>query len=163
MYRCESWTIKKDEHQRIDAFKLVLEKTFESPWDSKEIKPVHPKGNQPWVLIGRTDAEVETPILWPPGVKNWLIGKDPECWERLKAGGEGTHAFGGFHSHIPNSSAAGASTKSKTPINTVPSRAGRNSATLWTFPPKRHLIYRSWSAHIHKNCWALNDACTWKK
>ena len=56
MYRCESWTIKKDEHQRIDAFKLVLEKTFESPLDSKEIKLVHSKGNQPWIFIGRTDA-----------------------------------------------------------------------------------------------------------
>ena len=53
MYRCESWTIKKDEHQRIDAFKLVLEKTLESPLDSKEIPP---KGNQPWIFIGRTDA-----------------------------------------------------------------------------------------------------------
>ena len=55
-YGCESWTIKKAEHQSIDAFKLVLEKTFESPLDSKEIKPVHPKGNQPWIFIRRTDA-----------------------------------------------------------------------------------------------------------
>ena len=113
---------------------VVLEKTLESLLDCKEIQPVHPKRDQSWIFIGRTDAEAETPVLWPPDAKNWLIGKDPECWERLKAGGEGTHAFGGFHSHIPNSSAAGASTKSKTPINTVPSRAGRNSATLWTFP-----------------------------
>ena len=77
MYRCESWTIKKDEHQRIDAFKLVLEKTFESPLDSKEIKPVHPKGNQPWIFTGRADAE--TPILWPPDAKSRLIGKDPNA------------------------------------------------------------------------------------
>ena len=54
----------------------MLEKTLESPLDSKEIKPVHPKGNQPWIFIGRTDAEAETPILWPPDAKNWLIGKD---------------------------------------------------------------------------------------
>ena len=67
----------------------VLEKTLESPLDTKEIKPVHPKGNQPWIFIGRTHAEAEAPILWPPDVKRWLIGKDPECWERLKAGGEG--------------------------------------------------------------------------
>ena len=56
---------------------VVLEKTLESPWDCKEIQPVHPKGNQPWIFIGRTDAEAETPVLWPPDVKSWLIGKDP--------------------------------------------------------------------------------------
>ena len=75
MYRCESWTIKKVEHQRIDAFKLVLEKTLESPLDSKEIKTVRPKGNQLWIFSGRTDAEAETPILQPPDAKSWLIGK----------------------------------------------------------------------------------------
>ena len=57
---------------------LMLKKTLGSPLDSKEIKPVRPKGNQPWILIGRTDAEAETPILWPPDVKRQLIGKDPE-------------------------------------------------------------------------------------
>ena len=56
---------------------VVLEKTFESPLDCKEIQPVHPKGDQSWIFIGRTDAEAETSILWPPDVKNWLIGKDP--------------------------------------------------------------------------------------
>ena len=56
----------------------VLEKTLESPLDCKEIQPVHPKGDLSWVLIGRTDAEAETPILWPPHVKSWLIGKDPD-------------------------------------------------------------------------------------
>ena len=55
---------------------VVLEKTLESPLDSKEIQPVHPKGNQSWIFIGRTDAEDETPILWPPDAKNWLIWKD---------------------------------------------------------------------------------------
>ena len=58
---------------------VVLEKTLESPFDSKEIKPVHPKGDQSWVLIGRTDVEAETPILWPPHAKSWLIGKDPDA------------------------------------------------------------------------------------
>ena len=67
---------------------VVLEKTLESPLDNKEIKPVHPKGDQSWICIGRTDAEAETPILWPPDVKNWLIWR-PWCCERLKAGGEG--------------------------------------------------------------------------
>ena len=56
----------------------VVEKTLESPLDCKEIQPVHPKGDQSWVSIGRTDVEAETPILWPPAVKNWLIGKDPD-------------------------------------------------------------------------------------
>ena len=58
---------------------VVLEETFESPLDCKEIQPVHPKGNQPWIFIGRTDAEAL--ILWPPDVKNWLIGKDPNAWK----------------------------------------------------------------------------------
>ena len=58
---------------------VVLEKTFVSPLDRKEIQPVHPKGDQSWVFIGRTDAKAETPILWPPDAKNWLIGKDPDA------------------------------------------------------------------------------------
>ena len=58
---------------------MVLGKTLESPLDCKEIKPVHTKGNQSWVFIGRTDAEAETPILWPPDAKNLLIGKDPDA------------------------------------------------------------------------------------
>jgi len=58
---------------------VVLEKTPESPLDCKEIKPVNPKGNQPWIYIGRTDAEAEAPILWPPDAKNQLIGKDPNA------------------------------------------------------------------------------------
>ena len=63
MYGCESWTINKAEHQKIDAFKLVLEETLESPLDSKEIKPISPKENQSWTFIGKTDAEAKTPIL----------------------------------------------------------------------------------------------------
>ena len=66
----------------------MLEKTPESPLDCKEIQPVHFKGDQPWVFVGRTDVEAETPILWPPHAKSWLIGKD-WCWEGLGAGGEG--------------------------------------------------------------------------
>ena len=58
---------------------MVLEKTLESSLDCKEIQPVHPRGNQSWIFIGRTDAEAETPLLWPPDVKNWLIGKDPDA------------------------------------------------------------------------------------
>ena len=83
MYGCESWTIKKAEHRRIDAFEL--EKTLESPLDCKEIKPVNPKGNQSWIFIGETDAEAEGPTSWPPDVRNWLTWEDPE--RRSQAGG----------------------------------------------------------------------------
>ena len=70
VYGCESWTIKKAEHQRIDVFKLVLEKTLESPLDCKEIQPVHPKGDQSRIFTGRTDAEAEAPVIWLPGAKS---------------------------------------------------------------------------------------------
>ena len=79
MYGCENWTVKKAERRRIDAFELWLEKTLESPLDCKQIQPVHPQGYQFWVFIGRTDAEAETPILWPPDSKGWLIWKDPNA------------------------------------------------------------------------------------
>ena len=68
---------------------MVLEKTLESPLHCKEIQPVCPKGNQSWILIGKTDAEAETPILWPPEVKNWLTGKDPDAgkdWRQEEKG-----------------------------------------------------------------------------
>ena len=79
MYGCESWTIKKAEHQRIDGFELWSWRRLESPLDCKEIKPVTTKGNQSWVFTGRTDVEAEIPILWPPDAKNWLTGKDPDA------------------------------------------------------------------------------------
>ena len=68
---------------------MVLERTLETPLDCKEIQPVHSKGDQSWVFFGRTDGEAETPVLWPPYVKRWLIRKDPDAGKRLKAGGEG--------------------------------------------------------------------------
>ena len=70
MYGCESWTVKKDECRRIDAFELWLQKTLESPLDCKEIQPVHSKGDQPWVFFGRIDVKAETPVLWPPHAKS---------------------------------------------------------------------------------------------
>ena len=86
-YGCENWTIKKAECWRIEAFWIaVLEKTLESPLDCKEIIPVNPKGNQPWIFTGRTDAEAEATILWPAEEStHW---KRPWCWERLKTKGE---------------------------------------------------------------------------
>ena len=81
-YGCESWTPKKAEHWRIDAFEVScwrrLLRVFPS-LDCKKIKPVHPQGNQSWIFIGRTDAEAEALTLWPPDVKNWFIGKDPDA------------------------------------------------------------------------------------
>ena len=79
IYGCESWTTKKAERQRIDAFELWCWRRLLSPMDCKEIQPVHPKGDQSWVFIGRSDVEAETPILWPPDVKSWLTGKDPDA------------------------------------------------------------------------------------
>ena len=70
----ESWALKNG-----CFWTVVLEKTLESPLDCQEIQPVHPKGDQPWVFIGRTDVEAEIPILWPPHAKSWLIGKDPDA------------------------------------------------------------------------------------
>ena len=95
MYGCESWTIKKAECPRIDTWHWIeivpLNKTLESPLDSKEIKLVNPKENQPWIFIGRTDAEAEAeaPILCPPDAKSWLIGKDLDSgkdWRQKRRG-----------------------------------------------------------------------------
>ena len=81
MYGCGSWTIKKVELWRIDAFELWCWRrllSLESPLDCKEIQPIHSKGNQSWIFIGKTNAEAQFPILWPPNSKNWLIGKNPD-------------------------------------------------------------------------------------
>ena len=79
---------------------VVLEKTLESPLDCKEIKSVNPKGNQSWIFVGRTDAQEETPILWPPDGKNWLIGKDPDAgkdWRWEEKGMTEDEMFGWHH------------------------------------------------------------------
>ena len=90
MYGCESWTIKKGwMPKKWCLWTVVLEKTLESPLDSKEIKPVNSKGNQPWILIGRTDSEAKAPILWPPDVKSRLIGKDPDTGKDWGQEGKG--------------------------------------------------------------------------
>ena len=81
----ESWGMKK-----WCFWTVLLEKTLESPLDYKEIQPVHPKGNQSWIFIGRTDAEAETPVLWPPDAKNWLTGKDPDAGKDWRWEEQGT-------------------------------------------------------------------------
>ena len=79
------WDYKKSLGLKNGCFwAVVLEKILESPLDCKEIQPVHPKGNQSWIFIGRTDVEAETPILWPPDAKNWLNGKDPDAGKDWK-------------------------------------------------------------------------------
>ena len=92
MYECESWCF----------WTVVLEKTLASPLDCKEIQPVYPKGDQPWVFIGRTDAEAETSILWPPYVKSWLIWKDPDSGRDLGLEEKGTteDEMAGWHHQL---------------------------------------------------------------
>ena len=100
MYGCESWTIKKAEHWRIDAFELWYWRTLESPLDCKEIQPVHPKRNQSWIFTGMTDAEAETLILWPPDAKSRLIWKDPDAgkdWGQEESGMTEDEMVGWYH------------------------------------------------------------------
>ena len=91
----ESWVLKN-----WWFWTVVLGKTLESPLDCEEIKPVNPKGNQSWIFIGRTDAEAETPILWPPDAKSWLIGQDPDAgkdWGQEKKGTTEDEMVGWHH------------------------------------------------------------------
>ena len=91
----ESWALKN-----WFFWTVVLKKTLESPLDCKEIQPVHPKGDQSWVFTGRTDVETETPILWPPDEKSWLIWKDPDAgrdWRREEYGMTEAEMVGWYH------------------------------------------------------------------
>ena len=100
MYGCESWTVKKAEPWKIDAFELWCWRRLESPLDCKEIHPVYPKGDQSWVFIGRTDAEAETPVLWPLHAKSWLIRKDPDAgrdWRQEEKGTTEDEMVGWHH------------------------------------------------------------------
>ena len=104
MYGCESY--HKGDHKDSRALKnwcfrtVVLEKTLESPLDSKEIKPANPKGNQSWLFIGMIDAEAQVPILWPPDAKNQIIGKDPDAgkdWRQEEKGATEDEIVGQHH------------------------------------------------------------------
>ena len=89
MYGCESWTIKKAEWRRIDAFELwCWRRLLRVAWTARRSNSVNSKGNQSWIFTGSTDVEAETPILWPPDMKCWHL-KRPWCCERLKVGGDG--------------------------------------------------------------------------
>ena len=80
MYGCESWTIKKTEWWRTDAFELwCWKRLLRVPWTASWFQPANPEGDQLWIFIGRTDADIETPILWPPDTKGWVIWKDPDA------------------------------------------------------------------------------------
>ena len=95
MYGCNSWTVKKAECQRIDAFELWCWRRLLRVLGLQEIQPVHPKGNQSWIFTGRTDAEAEAPILWPPNVKNRPhAGKD---WRWEEKGTTGDEMVGWHH------------------------------------------------------------------
>ena len=99
-YGYESWTIEKAECQRIDAFELWCWRGLLTLLDCKEIKSVNLKGNQPWIFTGRTDAEAEAPILWPPNAKSWLIGKDPDAvkdWGQENKGATEDEMVGWHH------------------------------------------------------------------
>ena len=89
-YGCESWTLKKAECQRSDAFELwCWRRLLRVPWTARRIQPVNPQGNQSWIFIEMTDAEAEAPKLWPPDGKKWLIGKDPDTrkdWRQVEKG-----------------------------------------------------------------------------
>ena len=103
MYGCESWDYKESWVPKHGCFwAVVLEKTLESPLDYKEIQPVNPKGNQSWIFIGRTNPETETPMLWLPDAKNWLIGKHPDAgkdWRWQEKGMAEDEMVGWHHWH----------------------------------------------------------------
>ena len=90
MYGCENWTIKRAERRRIDAFELwCWRRLLRDPWTTRRSN-LHPKGNQSWIFIGRTDVEAETPVLWPPDAKSWLIWKDPDAGKDWRQEEKGT-------------------------------------------------------------------------
>ena len=100
MYVCETWIVKSWAPKNWCFWTVVLEKALESPLNCKEIQPVYPKGDQSWVFIGRTDAEAETPILWPPDVKSWFTGKDPDAgkdWGQKRKGTTEDEMVGWHH------------------------------------------------------------------
>ena len=129
----------------------VLEKTLESPLDSKEIQPVHPRGNQSWIFIGRTDAEAETPILWPPDVKNWLIWKDPDAGKdwRQKEKGTTEDEMVGWHHWLHGyefEQALG---------------VGDGQGSLMCYSPWGHRVGCDWATELNWTELKLNKGLSW--
>ena len=102
MYGCESWTVKKAECWRIDAYELWCWRRLESPLDCEEIQPVHSEGDQPWDFFGRNDAKAETPVLWLSHVKSWLIGKYSDAGRNWRQEEKGTteDEMAGWHHRL---------------------------------------------------------------
>ena len=139
----ESWALKN-----WCFWTVVLEKTLESPLDCKEIPPVHPKGDQSWVFIGRSDDEAETPIIWPPDAKNWLIRKDPDAGKdwRQEDKGMTEDEMVGWHHRIDghdSGQALGAGDGQGSLVCCSPwgRRVGHNWATVLTWDPAHTLIW----------------------
>ena len=144
----ESWAPKK-----WCFWTVVLEKTLESPLDCKEIQPVHPKRNQSWIFIGRTDVEAETPILWPHDTKNWLIGKDPNAGKdwRWEEKGMTEDEIVGWHQQLnghefeqtPGDSGGQGSPKCHSPW------ACKESDTTWWLNKNRPLLYFLYHLYVN--------------
>ena len=139
----ESWAQKN-----WCSWTVVLEKTLESPLDCKEIQPIHPKGNQSWIFIGRTDAEAETPILWPPDVKNWLIGKDPYAGKdwRQEEKGSTEDEMVGWHHRLNGHE-----------FEQAP-RVGDWQGSLVCYSPWGHRVRQDWLTELY--WWLFKKSCT---
>ena len=128
---------------------VVLEKTFESLLDCKEIQPVHPKGNQSWIFIGRTEVEAKTTILWPPDEKNWLIGKDPDAGRDPRQEEKGMRRMVGWHQPLNGHEFE------QTPGD------GEGLESLACCIPWGHkeLDMTEWLSWTVLTCWCLNFEC----
>ena len=137
---------------------VVLEKTFESPLDGKEIQLVHPKGNQSWIFIGRTDAE--TPILWPPDVKNWLIGKAPDAgkdWWQEEKGMTEDEMAGGHHWLSEFEQAPGVDDGQGSLVCCSPWGCKESDMTEWLSWTKP-MYHNYWSPRAYGPCSATREA-----
>ena len=132
---------------------VVLEKILDSPLDSKEIQPVHPKGDQSWVFVGRTDAEAETPILWPPHVKSWLTGKDPDAgraWGQEEKGTTSLRWLDGITGSMDMSLSRF--------WESAMDREARRAAVHWATKSQTQLS--DWAGLITDSCWCVSETNT---